>query len=384
MTTTHPGTPAAHTNAPTPVPGGNAELHPVRLRSAKFAYTTRFAAAAVAASADGYHLRRGPGVRPRAGDLVLARVVEIGSHRRLEGPQSRRQMLFPGDEIVVAYGARYAPDQFLAEVPEDLRTCHLVAAGGVAGSVVAQHASMDDATVIEPVGLLADAGGTVTLDRLAPQRTGGHAVTGAPARGTRRPAVVAVLGTSMNSGKTTTVASLVNGLTRAGLVVSAGKATGTGAGGDANLFRDAGAARVLDFTDFGLPSTYRLAADRVRELWIAVVDQLSLDGPDVVVVEVADGIFQAETSRLLADLAFADRVDAVLFAAQDALGAIAGVERLQSLGLPVRAVSGLLTASPLTTAEASAAITDTPVVVTPDLCDPTVACSVAGVEVASR
>lgn len=359
MTMTSPST---HTT------GRRAALDPQRLRRVKKSYTTRYVAAAVDADPAGYSLLSGPDVRPVSGDVVVARVVEIGKHTRLEGPASRRQLMFPGQEILVAYGDRYAPDQFLAEVPEDLRTCHLVAAGGVAGTVVDQHAAIEDATVIEPLGLLSDQAGVVTLARHAPHRVGS-----APAsRPTDGPLVVAVLGTSMNSGKSTTLACLVNGLSNAGLVVSAGKATGTGAGGDANLFRDAGATRVLDFTDFGHPSTFRLDVARIRDLWSALVDTLAQDGPDVVVVEIADGLYQGETSRLLADPVFGSRVDAVLFAAQDALGAAAGVDELRRHGLPVVAASGVLTASPLAGAEARAALPIT-VVDTYDLCDPTVA-----------
>lgn len=344
-------------------------IDPQRLRRVKQSYTTRYVAAALDADPGGYSLLTGPGVRPTAGDAVLARVIEIGKHTRLEGPTSRRQLMFPGQEILLAYGNRYAPDQFLAEVPGDLRECHLVAAGGVAGTVVEKHAAIEDATVIEPLGLLADREGIVTLARHAPHRVSGTASTHRPPDG---PLVVAVLGTSMNSGKSTTLACLVNGLSNAGLVVSAGKATGTGAGGDANLFRDAGATRVVDFTDFGLPSTFRLGPEQIRDLWGAVVDTLALDGPDVVVVEIADGLFQGETSQLLRDPAFSSRVDAVLFAAQDALGAAAGVDRLYGHGLPVVAASGVLTASPLASAEARAALPVT-VVDTFDLCDPKVA-----------
>ena len=39
---------------------------------------------------------------PQPGEVVLARVTRIGQHKRLESPVSRRQILFPGDEIVVA------------------------------------------------------------------------------------------------------------------------------------------------------------------------------------------------------------------------------------------------------------------------------------------
>lgn len=359
------------TSSPRPLgPESGAErepLAPQRLRRAMKAYTTRYAAAAIDADPEGYHLLRGDGVVPAAGDLVLARVVEIGKHTRLEGPGSRRQLLFPGQEIVVAYGDRYAPDQFLAEVPGDLGSCHLVAAGGVAGLVTEKHADVDDPTVLEPIGLLGDSAGRVTLQRHAPHTLG--PLSGPSDDG---PLVVAVLGTSMNSGKSTTLAALVNGLSGSGLVVSAGKATGTGAGGDPNMFRDAGATRVLDFTDFGLASTFGLDAEEVLRLWDALVDALGADGPDVVVVEIADGLYQGETSQLLADPRFAGRVDAVLFAAQDALGASAGVQALQGHGLPVIAASGVMTASPLAAGEARAALA-VPVVDTYDLCEAAVA-----------
>lgn len=355
-------------------------LDPQRLRRVKKSYTTRYAAAAIDADPHSYSLLTGADVTPTAGDLVVARVVEIGKHTRLEGPGSRRQLLFPGQEILVAYGDRYAADQFLAEVPADLGRCHLVAAGGVAGTVIEQHASVGDPTVIEPLGLLAEGAGKVTLGRHAPYSILGAERAAVPRSG--RPRVIAVLGTSMNSGKSTTVACLVNGLHNAGLVVSAGKATGTGAGNDANIFRDADATRVLDFTDFGLPSTYRLGADLVRDLWSSIVDALATDGPDVVVVEIADGVYQDETAGLLASPAFAATVDGVVFAAQDALGAAAGVAELHRNDLPVLAVSGLLTASPLASGEARAAL-PVDVVDTYDLCRADVAAALLPTGVAT-
>lgn len=349
------------------------EIPAVRLRRSKKAYTTRFLAARLAADAHGYGLLTGADVQPSAGDVVLARVVQLGQHKRLEGPGSRRQTLFTGDEILVAYGHRYAPDQFEAEVPDDLRHTHLVAAGGLTGVVTGQHARMDDATLLEPLGLLTDDQGVVTLMRLAPHRLLAD-VPGAPHGRfpAGRPTVVAVLGTSMNSGKSTALACLVRGLVSAGRSVAAGKVTGTGAGGDPRLFADAGASAVLDFTDFGLPSTFRLDHGRVRALLASLVDALAAPGPDVVVVEIADGVYQAETGRLLRDPIFRAVVDRVVFAAGDALGATAGVGLLEAAGIDVAAVSGVLTSSPLATREATAAV-DVPVLPTFGLTEPEVA-----------
>ncbi len=328
---------------------------PTRIQAS---YTTRFVDRALQADRSAFHLAAGPTVTPKAGDVVVARVTEIQNHKRVETAESRKAILFPGHIIMLAYGHRYAADQFLAHVPDSLEPCHLVAAGGVAGMVTEQHAKMDDPTEIEPLGLLADEHGIVNLSRFAP-----YSLNPVPAIGATeqelaaalpgRPTVIAVLGTSMNSGKSTAMATLVNGLTNAGLKVSAGKSTGTGAGNDPMIYTDGGAAKVLDFTDFGFPTTFKLDFEQVRSLTVNLVDAMAETDTDVVVVEIADGVYQGETARLLRDPLFQTVVDRVVFAAGDALGAVGGVRELQAAGLDVAAVSGVLTSSPLATAEAN-------------------------------
>ncbi|MCI2238667.1 hypothetical protein MO973_44865 [Paenibacillus sp. TRM 82003] len=303
---------------------------------------------------------------PLPGDVVLARVSAVGQHKRLESPHGRRAVLFPGDEVVVAYGHRYAPDQFEAVVPSDLGPCELVAAGGLAARVQCAHTSVQPATSLEPVGLLADAGGHVlNLRGHRPPRPAG---TGA------LPPLIAVVGASMNSGKTTTAAALVRGLTAADLRVGAAKATGTGAGGDLWLLTDSGARPVVDFTDAGLPSTYRAGHPEVLRVFTEVTDALA--GCDLGVVEIADGVFQDETARLVTDPLFRERVGAVVFAAGDALGAVAGVEWMRRHALPPLAVSGVLTASPLAVREARVA-TGVPVWDLAHLTDPAEALATA-------
>lgn len=353
-----------------------------RLLRAKKAYSTRFVAAAIERDPAAFGLVTDPARAPRAGDVVLARVVTIGQHRRLESPVSRRQILFEGDEIVVAYGSRYAADQFHAVLPEDLGPCHLAAAGGLASRVVDQHADIKDATVIEPVGLLSTSDGVVNLSAFAPHpvRPARSGTPGAGGSSRPRVPVIAVVGTSMNSGKSTTLACLAHGLAAAGLTVHAGKATGTGAGNDANHYADAGAHHVVDFTDFGHPSTFGLPFEEVRDVFATMTEVLAAPAehgaPDVVLIEIADGLYQGETSRLLTDDAFRV-VDRVVFAAGDALGASGGIAALRALGCEPAVVSGVLTASPLATAEARAAL-DVDVVPTYDLRLPSVAVRAAG------
>lgn len=347
------------------------QLDAQRARTIRAAYTTRFVAAEVQRNPQDFEIVRRANLVPRSGDVVIAAVAELGKHTRLQSPVSRRQLMFAGQEIMVAYGHRYAPDQFLAHVPENLGPCQLVAGGGVASQVIEQHASIDKATELEPVGLLMRHGKVVNLADFAPLDIE-HGSPQAAQVQAPRPPVIAVLGTSMNSGKSTTLGCLVNGLVNSGMQVAAGKATGTGAGNDPNLFIDAGAFSVCDFTDFGFPTTYRLDYETVRDLLVAMIREQSATGADAVVIEIADGLFQGETARLLRDPIFAEQVDRVLFSAQDALGAQAGERILREAGLDVAAVSGVLTASPLAAKEAQAQLA-TAVIGTFDLCQAEVA-----------
>jgi len=291
-------------------------------------------------------------VAPRPGDLVLARVDALGHHKRLELGDGRRANLYAGDEIVVAYGNRYATDQFEAVVPHDLRPCNLVAAGGIAATCLSKSGAARNPTRITPVGLLADhAGQALNL------ADWGLRPDGVPAR---RPFTIAVVGTAMNAGKTTTAANLIHGMSKQGIRVGATKVTGTGAGGDVWMMTDAGAAAVLDFTDAGVPSTHRLSIPRLESIMSTLVGHLCREPSDAIVIEVADGLFQKETAGLLTSPTFSRLVDGVIFAAGDAMGAVAGVDWLRCRGLPVIAVAGTLTSSPLAMREASAAI-DLPV-----------------------
>ncbi|WP_083586868.1 hypothetical protein [Agrococcus sp. Marseille-P2731] len=306
-------------------------LTPADLVGVKRAYSTRRVALDGAA-------RLRTDLAPQNGDLVLARVGEIGQHPRIELPSGRRAPLREGEQIIVAYSNRYAPDQFEAVVPDDLGPARLVAGGGIAGRVVAQHATMLDATELLPVGLLADAAGRVL-------NVADGAIGDSPAHA--RPPVIAVVGAAMNSGKTTTVAKLAQGLATAGERVGAIKVTGTGSGGDVFSFVDHGASVAYDFTDFGWATTADIGVEAVAEILRRGIARLTADGCTAIVVEVADGVFQRETGALVTHPAFVELVDAVLFAATDALCGIAGIDWLAARGHAPLAVSGVLTASPL-------------------------------------
>lgn len=314
----------------------------------------------------------GGAVRPCPGDLVLARVERLGNHRKLERPDGRRAALHPGDSVIVTYGDRYAPDQFESHVPRTLGPTQLVASGGIASEVLTRNRQVRRATDIVPVGLIGD-------DRGRPLNVVDFALRPVPPPATR-PRTIAVLGTSMNSGKTTTNRFLVHGFSRAGMRPGAVKVTGTGSGGDYWVMVDAGAHLTLDFTDVGLVSTYRQSMPTVERVMGELVDHVTAAGCDVNLVEIADGLYQRETSQLVQGAAFRSLVDAVVFAAPDAMGAVAGVAHLRDLGVEVAAVSGAITRSPLATREAEAVL-DVPVLTLDQLTDSAAMGALLGVPV---
>jgi hypothetical protein len=247
--------------------------------------------------------------------------------------------------VVGAYGNRYATDFYEGYVPTGPRT-HLLTAGGVIGTVASSHVLREAPTELEVVGALADGAG-------APLNLA-DVVRRDPPPARPAPPTVVVVGSSMNAGKTTTVGGVIRGWSGAGLRAGAGKVTGSGSGKDRWVYVDAGAHAVLDFLDFGMPSTFGYPLGRLVATMYGIRDRLADEGASVVVLEIADGVLQEETRALAAELP--RLADQVLLAVGDALGAVAGAELLGELGVTPRAVTGLVTASPLATREAAAAV----------------------------
>ncbi|MEL6198095.1 MAG: DUF1611 domain-containing protein, partial [Pseudomonadota bacterium] len=206
--------------------------------SAKWAFTTRRIDRSMVCGLD----RRI--AEARAGDLVLARVERIGAHKRLQLTSGRPSALYLGDLVVAACGARYAPDQFEGHAALHEAGADLLAGGGVIGCVDRAHGRMSQPTRVAPLGLLTGPDGTVInlADVALAPRSG-------PDAGAEGLTVIAGIGAAMNAGKTTSIAHLAHGLSRAGVRVAALKVTGTGAFGDYNAYVDAGAAHVADFVD---------------------------------------------------------------------------------------------------------------------------------------
>lgn len=320
--------------------------------AAKWAFTTR------RVQRDDVHGLAPLSSEARSGDLLLCRIRSVHQHRRIQLACGRPAESYPGDLVVLCLGDRYAPDQFMGRAAIAPESMDLLAGGGIAGLVEAAHHRMSSPTELEPLGLLVDRHGQIiNIDRYAlPQRSVPTDIT-----------VLGVFGASMNAGKTTAAAGLAHGLQAAGLRVAGIKATGTGAFGDYNAFADASIA-VTDFTDAGMASTYRMPLERIEQGFASLLGHAAEQGAQVAVVEIADGVLQQETAAILQDSSMIQRLDGMLFAAPDALGALGGIGVMAQSGHRPFALAGMLSLSALATREAEAA-TGLPVLTREQLCD---------------
>lgn len=306
-------------------------------REAKWAFSTRRVNRADAASLNDQFADACPG------DLILGRVSEIGQHRNIQLPAGRRSALYPGDLVVLACGARYAPDQFegIAKINPD--GADMLAGGGCIGQMRLRNERIKPATKILPLGRIMTRSGR-------PLNLADYSMAGAT-RPTTIP-VIAVFGTAMNSGKTLATARLAYGLRRAGLKVAALKGTGTGAFGDYNEYSDTGVHHVADFTDAGMVTTYREPMSRIKTGIETLLYSAEKACCDIAVMEIADGLYQRETAELLREAWFRDRISGLVFACGDAVAASGGVAELNRLGYSPDVLTGILSCSPMATAEA--------------------------------
>jgi hypothetical protein len=183
-----------------------------------------------------------------------------------------------GDLMLGALGSRSATLETVGDwtaIGPDLRMDALTG-GGLIGRALSRATA-----VRQNIPLLYR--GHVVMD--GRKRTMGHyapAVNGA--EGFRIPTVLTI-GSSMSSGKTTSVKAVIRALKKMSLTVAAAKLTGAARWSDALAMGDAGADHFFDFVDAGLPSTIG-PPEEVGPALRALLQRIQSLAPDVFVAEV--------------------------------------------------------------------------------------------------
>jgi hypothetical protein len=293
-------------------------------------------------STDNFEIDKDSTVAPTPGDLVVARVTEIGAHSRLVTADNKRLRIHPGDVIVGVFGNRYATDAFEAEV-RGTQNLSLLTGGGMIGTVRSKHKDTGKPTGVSFIGFLNDQQGRrINLKER-------KFVPALPQRAVNN--LIVVVGTSMNSGKTTASTKLIKGLVDRGLRVAACKLTGSVSNRDQDEMRSAAPVFVTDFSDYGFPSTYLCAKEELIALFHTMLADVEKRDPDVVVMEIADGVLQRETAMLLEEPVVRDAIKGLVLTARSGMSALYAVDWLNRMNNRVIAVSGAMTSSPLSVLE---------------------------------
>jgi CheY-like chemotaxis protein len=151
--------------------------------------------------------------------------------------------------------------------------------------------------------------------------------------------VIALAGTCMDSGKTAAACAIVSRLRHLGFKVSACKATGVALRRDVLAMEDAGATDTMIFSDLGIVTT---TAKNGPALTRALLTQLASKKPDVIVLELGDGLLGSYgVAAILADKQIRDALTAVVLCANDPVSAWGGAKILRDeYGIEPAVVTG--------------------------------------------
>lgn len=277
---------------------------------------------------------------PRAGDVVVVRALtDSATYNMLELPTGRLAKINPGDVLIGVLGRRRALKGFVGDVPSTVNAgdqLHLLNMGGVIGSCTGHHSSLSDAIRVEVIGLATgEAAGILNIaDAALPPVT---------SLGETAPLIL-IAGTCMNSGKTYAATELIKQATRAGMRVAAAKLSGIACLRDTLNMADHGAIAIASFLDCGLPST--VDAGDLSPVAKAIISKLNQSSPDLIVIELGDGILGGySVESVFDDAELRAATAAIIFCASDYVGAWGGIELFRRRGIEVDLIAGSVTDS---------------------------------------
>lgn len=264
---------------------------------------------------------------PRAGDVVLARVEEVNPvYPSLELADGEDVVLRPGRLLLGVLGTRRALHGFSGHIPHPLhvgQSVELLNKGGVIGECTAFHRNLEWPTLLTYLGTVLVDGKPLNIRDWSLPLVDGP-LPEVP--------LVLVMGTCMNSGKTTVCKTIIEGFSRRGYTVNAGKVAGVACRRDLVAMSASGAPKTASFHDFGLPSS----ADTESLVPIArsLVHHLADPKPDFIVLEMGDGILGGyHVSSIFHDTELLNRRMCSVICANDLVGAWGALEYLRRSGI---------------------------------------------------
>ncbi len=278
----------------------------------------------------GRELRLASDIPAEEGVLIACEVLNNKSrYNMLELTSGRMAAVNRGDIVVGALGFRNALFGYSGHLPQRVApgdVVQILNIGGVMGvcdSINPELGEPFDCKVLGSVLTFPYLGERIGVAA----RVGGYELPADDVLDCGNIPVIALAGTSMDSGKTAAASAIVSRLRQLGASVAGGKTTGVSLRRDILAMEDAGATATRLFSDFGVCTT---SAENAPSLTRAILSTLAADSPDVIVIELGDGLLGSYgVENILAAEDIRHALTAVVLCANDPVGAWGGVELLR-------------------------------------------------------
>ena len=220
------------------------------------------------------------------GAIVAVKVIKINQkYNKLELFNGRQIVLTEGDIVLGSLGSRMASAGMTGIVPKELKTfdrIHILNIGGLIGLCKDFNVLLGSPTECEVIGsVVDDKNKKLNINQFKRLKITNKLKSKVP--------VIAVLGTGIDSGKTTVSSFMIKVLKSYFKSVNACKLAGSAAQKDLYSFEDNGAGKVYDFVDAGLPSTNNVNPKTVVEVAKSIINHTSKNS-EVVFIELGDGL----------------------------------------------------------------------------------------------
>ena len=274
------------------------------------------------------------------GDVVVIKALEehkkYGKLELIDGTLSK---INKGDLIIGVLGERKALAGIVGIVPKKVKSndvLDILNIGGVIGKAVSWNKDFVQSPI--PVKVI---GNVMVNDKKlnihdSIQKLDLVLIKTAP--------LIVIMGTAMNVGKTTATVKLIQSIkNKTKLNLVAAKLSGIAAQKDILAMKKAGASQVLSFLDVGISSTinnHGLVVPAAK----TIINKLTKEKPDLIVVELGDGIIGwYGVEKLLNDQEFMKAISFNIMCAHDLVGAKGSYDMLESLNLKIDFFAGPVT-----------------------------------------
>ena len=267
----------------------------------------------------------------QTGDYVVGEIITPpAKHPFIELANGRMMEVMEGDLVVGAFGVRRATLEAVGDwqhIGNDGRL-EALTEGGLFGRATSISFLVDNIPSMVYRGHLLRHQEKICMKDFVPP---------IPELSYQCPTIM-MIGTSMSSGKTTTARVIIHELKKAGLKIVGTKLAGAGQYHDILAMQDAGADRIFDFVDVGMPSSV-CPPEEYRQSIRKLLSLIAAQKPDVVVAEAGASPFEPYNGSVVLE-EIREQICCTVMCAADPY-AVIGLS--QSFGLNPDLISGIVT-----------------------------------------